>query len=400
MIIMLAAAATGILQGYSAVARRTVTRSGMEDFGLFYASARQYVERGQLYGPLVRPGQREPSDARNLNPPHVNLLILPFGLMPTGPALLAWVLLNLCALADMVRIGVHEVHWRPLSIGGLASAVFLLAWAPTAALVITGQLALLIAWLVARAWRAARRHSWSRAGMWLGAAMSAKIFLLIFVPYLALRGRWQALRTAGLASVSSLLVGCLVFSPDAYVEWWQQFGEVTWQGHYMNASIWGVLARVLDDFKAYQPLACVPSWIPVVWAATASSVLVVTYWRIARAVENVDLEFTSLISASLLVSPLGWVYYIWLLVLPGSATALARERAPSRVTALVWCGIAIGLLWHASATVWLQPSALATITIASPYFWAVAAIWVWHMGAARRRNQCSVHAAITPGGSG
>jgi hypothetical protein len=69
-LLVLAAIATGILQGYVARGGRTVTRYGMEDFGLFHASGRQFLDQGRLYGPLRRPGTTRLSEARNLNPPH------------------------------------------------------------------------------------------------------------------------------------------------------------------------------------------------------------------------------------------------------------------------------------------------------------------------------------------
>ena len=106
--VVLLAVATGILQGYASLGQQTIERRGMEDFGLFYASARQYLNHGTPYGPLVRPGTAQASDARNLNPPYVNVVFLPFAVLSPPMALLGWVLLSLCALVDSARIAARE----------------------------------------------------------------------------------------------------------------------------------------------------------------------------------------------------------------------------------------------------------------------------------------------------
>jgi alpha-1,2-mannosyltransferase len=391
-IVVLLAVATGILQGYASLARQTMERRGMEDFGLFYASARQYLNHESPYGPLMRPGTRQVSDARNLNPPHVNLVFLPFALLPPRLALLGWLLLNLCALGDTARIAARQGIWKPLSLSGLAAGVFLLAWAPMAALVITGQLALLVMWLVTRAWCAARRGDWRRAGWWIGAAAATKLFLLVFIPYLVVRRRWGALRAAALQMGLLAAAGALVFGPGAYVAWWQQFGEVTWQGHYMNASWWGVLERALHGSPAYRPLWMASSYVAVVWAIGALLVLALTYVRlIPVGTTDVDFAFALLTTAALLASPLGWVYYFWLGALP--LAAWVRSTRPiSAGTLLVGVVLTTAALWHASATIWLQPSGVATVTIGSVYFWALFGTWAWlmtrHAHAGRDNSEC------------
>ena len=228
--------------------------------GLFHASGRQFLEEGRLYGPLRRPGTTQPSDARNLNLPHATLLFLPFAMLPPGLGLQAWIALNLLALADIVRMVMRELRLPFASLRTASTAVFLLAWAPTAALVITGQLALLVAWPLTRAWRAARRRHWERAGWWIGGAVALKVFLLVFIPYLTLRGRWAALGRALLLLTACVAIGVLVCGPSSYVEWTMQFGDVTWYGHYMNASIWGLLERLLHGFRGYARY-----WPPRAW---------------------------------------------------------------------------------------------------------------------------------------
>ena len=242
----------------------------------------------------------------------------------------------------------------------------------------TGQLALLVAWPLTRAWRAARRGNWNRAGWWLGGAAALKIFLLVFVPYLALRWRWPALRCAVLQLAACAALGVLVCGPSSYVEWAAQFKDVTWYGHYMNASAWGLFARVLHGFGGYAPLLPAPRAGIVVAGLSAGIVLCLTWWRAAaEREENVDASFTLLTAAALLASPLGWVYYFWLAIAPAAGTIVAAAPSFSRAQRVAAGALAAGMAWHGSATVWFQPNGLATLTVGSPYFWSLFGVWLW-----------------------
>ena len=245
---------------------------------------------------------------------------------------------------------------------------------------ITAQLSLLVMWPLTRAWRAARLGAWSRAGWWIGLAAAMKLFLLVLIPYLALRRQWVALRAALLLLGAMAVAGALVFGPYAYLEWWRQFGEVTWQGHYMNASWWGVLERALHGSPAYRPVWSAPHYVPVLWALGASLVLGLTFLRLARlGPGDVDLSFALLITAALLSSPLGWVYYFWLGVVPLAAAVQRSVPLASAGTLLLALFVTVAALWHATATIWLQPSGVATLTLGSVYLWALAGTWGWLM---------------------
>jgi hypothetical protein len=109
-------------------------------------------------------------------------------------------------------------------------------------------------------------------------------------------------------------------------------------------------------------------------------VLSLTVVRLARLrTRNVDHSFALLIAAALLASPLGWVYYFWLGLVPVAAWVQRSTRRVSAGMLLLALSVATALLWHASATIWLQPSGIATITVGSAYFWALFGTWLWLM---------------------
>jgi hypothetical protein len=76
--------------------------------------------------------------------------------------------------------------------------------------------------------------------------------------------------------------GSLVFGPGAYLAWVRQFGQPTRQGHYMDASIWGVLARRCEVFRAYAPFVHAPHLVLPAWSVAALAVRAVTAWHITR----------------------------------------------------------------------------------------------------------------------
>jgi hypothetical protein len=91
-----------------------------------------------------------------------------------------------------------------------------------------------------------------------------------------------------------------------------------------------------------------------------------------------DVDWAALLLASLLLSPLGWVYYLWIALGP-LAAAIGHSRfwqRPHRVDLLLVPGLA-GWLWYGKMAEWGQPSPLATATLASMYFWALLSLWLW-----------------------
>jgi hypothetical protein len=92
-----------------------------------------------------------------------------------------------------------------------------------------------------------------------------------------------------------------------------------------------------------------PSAIPLVGAGL---VLVVAWWRLRR-VTDVDREWAIVLTAMLIVTPLGWVYY-WLIPALPVALVLARPTRGQRVAV---AGMLVPPLAIAFAGVLLPPAA-------------------------------------------
>ena len=112
--------------------------------------------------------------------------------------------------------------------------------------------------------------------------------------------------------------------------------------------------------------------------------------RVARSrpePERSDGDWAALLLAALLMSPLGWNYYLWIAVWPfgGAAGTSCALAAAGALGSLAVPGLG-GWLWWGKMTAWGQPHVLATLTAASLYFWALLALWIWTIGALRRAS--------------
>jgi hypothetical protein len=381
--VVLVALGAAIISGQAGVWRNTVEDRDAQDFGIFLTSIKSFASGHSLYTSVrTRNLTKYSSGQLNLNLPHTHLFLMPLVRLTPGAALATWTATSVLVLAWCAWSSLRALRWRLPALAWLALAVYLLSWGPAAAFSLTAQLSLILAGPVTAAWLSARRGDRVRAGAWLGLAAAVKPFLFLFVPYLALKRDWRALGALALVATTTVLAGVLVFKPDAYREWFAQLPRITWATHYFNASVAGAAERLLG--RSFYAGAGRHPWLEMAIVLPATiAITAVTLTRAGRrrAVESApsaDAEWTAVLLASLLISPLGWVYYVWVVLWPAAAT-IGHTRLwqhPRRVDLLLVPGVA-GWLWFGKMTEWGQPHPLATATLASMYFWALLSLWAW-----------------------
>jgi len=182
--------------------------------------------------------------------------------------------------------------------------------------------------LLTAAWIADRRDRPLRAGVLLGIAIGVKPFLAVFIVY----ALWRRSRTfAGglVAGVSTTVaLGWLATGVAGFRSWLGAIEQITWSAHVANASLFALFTRTLSrtpDVLHATPLALRPDLIqPLWWAAVALVTIVaaITLWR----TRDRDTAWATLLIASLLLSPLGWVYYATMFVGPLLAVAMTATR--------------------------------------------------------------------------
>jgi alpha-1,2-mannosyltransferase len=316
-----------------------------------------------------------------MNPPHFHLLVLPLARLSPGLAVTIWIGLSLFALVvSLLVIGREmKIQWTPVRV--LAAAAGTLAFAGTQSFFVTGQLSLLLLLALTICWVAARHDRWPLAGALLGACLSIKPFLLIFLPYLLGTRRFRALTVTLVTAAGAFLVGLLVFGPAAYASWYRALAASgDWAWTVMNASAFGFFRRAFDAQPIATPLVIAPRLVRG-WIAAAALVGIVTFIAAIRdrATGAIDRAFGLLLVAAQLISPLGWIYYLWLPAGPVAAAAFGSRPDGSRRRAARGLAIAaaIGFAWPMPLLMAFQPHAWATLLVASIYFWATLALWMW-----------------------
>jgi len=369
---------------YAILARAMVEQYHLNDFGKFYYSARLFLEGKDMYGPSpatsmpVGPGLEH--EFLNVNPPHFHLLLLPLAPLAPLTALIVWAVASVAALAFSLRLVVRELQVRLTPTSALWSVLALLSFAATGAVIITGQLTFFLMIPVTLAWAAAREGRWPRAGVWMGLAMSVKPFLLIFVPYFLLRRQWRAAGYAVLTVAAAFGVGRAVFGIEAHEGWGRALAGTDWPWAAMNGSLLGMLSRSLRPSPYFTPQWLAPELVRPFWRIGALVILAATLWISARDRSDVavDRGFALLLLGALLVSPLGWVYYLWLPVGPMAALAVTwfrdwRPAARLRTTLLA-CAAPALVCPLILITAW-QPAGWLTPILGSAYFWATLLMW-------------------------
>ena len=347
---------------YVNIARNTIEIRQGQDFGVFYESARSaQPEDGTLPSP-------------NLNPPHFSYLLRPLTWVDLPRAFVAWLAMSALALLMSIAVIVRTTELRSGSI--VAVSAFLYAASPTVATLLTGQVGLVLLLPFTIAWASARQHRYVSAGAWIVICASVKPFFLLFVPYFVVR------RQAG-AAVASLVpivvlfgIGVAYYGVDAYRIWIDDLGSVTWAEHYLNASVLGFVERTLSTSEWQQvPVVHAPKMVAPLWVTLCAGVSVATLWRV-RSNSSIDAQFLLVTSAALLLSPLGWIYYLWFLAPPVVAVVSTFTTIGQR-EALLGLGLAGFLAPPFLPQVALSWSyGLGTATFGSIYFWSLAALWV------------------------
>lgn len=339
------------------------------DFGKFYYAALQARHGDSLYGPspatLIPLSATLSREFWDLNPPHFHLLIWPLSFLSLPNAFLVWTAVNAGLVGASIRVVWSELSLRVSFRTFIVATVLTLAAAPTLTWFVTGQLTGILAAIGTWIWRDMRRERWDRAGIAIGVACSLKLFFGPLFLYLALRRRWRAVAAATVALWLCFVAGALVYGVKAHREWIGALHGVQWIWAPMNASVAAPFSRIRVPLPALASGATPsPVWTGVAVAA-ALAVLLAGLGSSIRA-RTPDGAISILYLTCLLSSPLGWVYYHWILIGPGLAAFRHTDR---RLLALPCAGFLVPFF----LLIFERP-ALA-VTIGSMYSWSTLGLW-------------------------
>jgi len=328
------------------------------DFASFYNSGRSLAAGRNPYAHAA-------DEPHNLNAPATLLLVRPLAELSIAQAFVAWTALNFIGLWAMVR----TIRGTVPAMNGLVVFALAILGAGAFLALRLGQVTWLLGWLIALAWSADRRQRPITLGLAVGTLVYVKVFLLGLLVYLVFRRAWRALATA-LGTIGGLiLIGLIVAGVDGNLTWLRLMRlQSTMAASELNASWLGLVERLLIQAPAQlhvTPLVNAPVLATFVFALGAIAIVATVVLRFPR---DLDGRWSLLLVASLLLSPLGWVYYLPAFVGPLVAQWRTATRASHMVqlagATVLWAAVPTGALERPFGT-------FATLTAASAYGWGL-----------------------------
>jgi hypothetical protein len=332
------------------------------DWGKFYWDAVRWLDGGSMYG------RNEATDVtvadtvldlRNLAAPHVMVPFLVVGRLGFMASVCVWALASVIGAALSGWIVRRELAWRPSITDWLVAVPLVLSSSLLQIVLVTGQITFLVLPLVALVWAWARHGRWMLAGFGIGVLVATKPFFLLLVPWLAVRSPRSVL--AAIAGAASFVaIGLFVFGVATYREWFAVMHRIDWAWIYHNASLFSVLDRVFIAHAGSAPWVDAPALALWIWRVVfvLGSIAVLALAVRDRAPGHVDRALASLIPTSILLSPLGWAYYVWWAFPP--VVAVALSGGPDRVRrALLIASAAFFLVPFVFLATWLPVTANA-----------------------------------------
>jgi hypothetical protein len=289
---------------------------GVADFSTFYYSGAEWLAGRS---PYVREGFHP-----NLNPPLlIAAVFAPLARLPYPTAKVVWVVVGALGLAASFRVITRELSIAPVKVVWLVG-IFLLTSA-SAYVWMAGQVTWLLMYPGTRSWAAYRKGRWTAASVWLAPLIVAKPILIVF----ALLLPWRVWLVSGLASAGLTAAGVLWTGWTPWLTWLRVSSDVTWLANPANMSLWGLASRLQTGDRLGGGIADLhPLVIVLVLVIMPVAALLVLRER------DADRRMVRAMLVTLLIAPLGWVYYVPLCAGPAIASWPRNRWAVACLVAL------------------------------------------------------------------
>ncbi|WP_328417031.1 glycosyltransferase 87 family protein [Streptomyces violaceus] len=354
------------------------------DLRVYYGSIDTWVHHGgRIYD------YRVPGTTYGFTyPPFAAVAMLPMALLDLRTAIAAALLLNLAALAVILRL-LTGPEWRRHGWYGWALIACLLAlFEPLRDTFSFGQVNLLLLALVLTDAALLATGRGRLAGIGIGLAAAIKLTPALFIGLLLVARRWRAAALATAVALGATALAAWV-DADASRFYWT---DALWDtsrigrlGYVSNQSVQGILARLGEPDRA-------------VWAAAVLLILGVWAVRVRRAVAAGDWTAAFALTglAACLVSPITWVHHlVWLLP---SFAVLIRTGHP-RIAGALYAVLCTSVVW-----LWFDDaSGVDGFLGSNTYAWITLGLLLWlpvgHLPSDRRtgsRSTSTTTAAPSP----
>lgn len=293
-----------------------------------YIAAQRLRAGGDIYAPIAPAevaalGVREELGfgmRQNVHPPSTALLFAPLTLLAFPAATLVWTLGSVALLLAMAYRLIAELDLPLKGPWRVILTLLMLSWYPVWLHLHLGQITILLCALVFGAWYCMRRGRDGMAGALLAAAAILKIYPALLLGYALLRRRWRMLWVAAAVGLA-LLAAQTAFYPRQWLDYFTAIAPrnaAEWTNSPRNASLASIGTRLFVGSDEVRPLLDLPGAEPlarVALYALALGVVALVLWR-RRRVDDRDGEYSLLVCAMVLLSPLSWEHSFIFLLLP------------------------------------------------------------------------------------
>jgi hypothetical protein len=323
----------------------------VRDFTAFYETGLEFWQNGTLY--------TLPHPYLNLNAPHVSVILFaPLALLRERTAALLWSGLSAACLAATLLIARAEVpqarsRFNLIIALVVASPAMHHQWRQ-------GQVGAIFGLLGIAAWRSAR-HASSTMPWWLASTISLKPWVAILLIAQPLR---IAVRTV-VIGIIGILLGVFLCGLPNWLAWRDAMATHDVWPTPSNGSLFGMALRFSGQREYGSELAS-PAFVYGIWLPAIAIMFVTTIVRIRQA--DTDRAWLACLSAGLLISPIGWSYYQFVLLGPLIAWG-ERQQWPFLVLMALTL-LMIPVPWLSAAWRSGSPMIGSLYTIAMLLLWA------------------------------
>lgn len=311
-------------------------RAYHNDFDVFYSAAIAYRHGLNPYTvDLTAIGQRLGFHLGPLrhstDTPFALLLFLPFSFAAVPSAHTIWIAVNFAAFAAALFL-LLAPRFSGLDLRmALVIAAFAVLYAPVTEDFLFSQRQTVILLALVLVMRALQRRREAAAGLLLSLAVAYRAFPILMAGYFVIRRQWRVLiyMGCGLALIGAVTVAMLGLPVCiGYVSGMRFAATAFWQDP-ANVSLHGFLDRFF--FYAGGPAPGAPlrmlHFVSIVSAEIV--ILALTVWPTYRRRLRPDLDrptYALWVAASIILSPLSWIHYLVLLLIPFAEIAASGQR--------------------------------------------------------------------------
>jgi Glycosyltransferase family 87 len=303
------------------------------DFLQDYFLARAVISGIDPYVPLnelgVRFGIPDDITHSSTHPPSFAVLCLPLGLLSFRQAAYLWLLVGLTSLLISLRL-LFDVRGPGLPLIFLAA----LTWPPLWFDLSLGQLMIPQLLLLTLAWRGLRTKRDLIAGVLLGLTISIKLIAWPLLFLLLVRKRFTALYAAlGVFAFTNLMALLLMGIHPVFTYYFRSGREIAqvYGNNAFNFSAWTIGARLFQGTTTVDaawfhtmPLIDAPALATLASIVSVSAILLCAFF-VALKAQDFDTSFAVLVSTSVIISPVAWIFYLTLILISFAKLRMAAD---------------------------------------------------------------------------